>query len=108
MTPFCEYCVVLPSERLPVGQWIQRSRWPAHLTACANFRSGPDDIDVLAAVLRQIAERTPPVVAIVAGDALFGAARDVPVQLVESRGLHELHAIIEEGMGRAARFEPIE
>ncbi len=102
-----EYCVVMPLRPMAVGGWIDRSRWPRHVTVCPNFRSGPNDIDALAAVLSRVAATVSLPAATVGENAQFGAGGDVPVQLVESGDLQRLHVTLMDALGSVVPVEPL-
>jgi hypothetical protein len=102
-----EYCVVMPLRPIAVGGWIDRSHWPQHVTVCPNFRSGPNDIDTLAAVLPHVAAMISRPAATVGEDAQFGPGGDVPVQLVESGNLQRLHVTFMDAFGSVIPVEPV-
>lgn len=102
-----EYCVVMPLRPMPVGVWIDRSHWPRHVTVCGNFRSGPDDLDVLAATLRRVAATISPPFAVIGDDAQFGPDGKTPVQLVQSDDLQRVHETLMDALGRAARVDSV-
>lgn len=88
-------------EPLEVGTTFSRRAWPPHVTLAPNFR-----VDApLAAVERMLREASadePPLGFRFGDEALFGPASDVPVQLVESDRIVDLH----HGLLRAARLLP--
>jgi lincosamide nucleotidyltransferase A/C/D/E len=98
----------MPLRPMAIGGWIDRSRWPQHVTVCSNFRCGPNDVDALAAILRRVAAAISLPAVIVGGDALFGPGGDVSVQLVESEDLHRLHGALWDAFGSAVPVEPVE
>ena len=102
-----EYCVVMPLRPIAVGRWFDRSHWPRHVTVCPNFRSGPTDIDVLAAVLAHVAAMISLPAAAVGEDAQFGPGGDVSVQLVESDDLERLHVTVMDAFGSVVPVEPV-
>ncbi len=102
-----EYCVVMPLWPIAVGGWIDRSRWPRHVTVCPNFRSGPNDIDALATALRRVAALISLPAATVGENAQFGSDGDVPVQLVESGDLQRLHLTVMDAFGSIVPVEPV-
>ncbi len=102
-----EYCVVMPFSPMAVGGWIDRSHWPRHVTVCPNFRSGPDDIDALAAVLRRVAALTSRPTATVGEHAQFGPGGNVPVQVVESDDLQRLHGTVMDAFCSVVSVEPV-
>jgi len=101
------YCVIAPLSPLSVGAWFNREHWPRHVTVCPPFRSGPRDIDALAAVLRRVAADTPALSATVGDRALFGPGGETAVQLLDSRALESLHATLLHAFGTAVAIEPL-
>jgi lincosamide nucleotidyltransferase A/C/D/E len=97
----------MPLAPMAVGDWIDRSRWPRHVTVCPNFRSGPKDIDALAAVLRRVAAMTSLPVATVGEEARFGPDGDAPVQLVASGDLQRVHVTLLDALGSVVSVEPL-
>ncbi|WP_353808226.1 2'-5' RNA ligase family protein [Agromyces sp. SYSU T00194] len=76
------FVVVLPVERMQVGDEFPVGSWPLHLTAVPPFRT-PADADGVAAVLADASEGAPALRVRLGTDAMFGRKHDVPVRLVE-------------------------
>jgi hypothetical protein len=96
----------MPLRPITVGSWIERSRWPRHVTVCPNFRCGPNDVDALAAVLRRVTANISLPAATVGENAEFGPGEDVPVQLVESCDLQRLHVTLMDALRPRFRSNP--
>jgi hypothetical protein len=91
------FVAVLPLQPLEVGDGFSLSAWPLHLTVLPNFVT---ELEVAAVgrVLDEVSRGTSPIVARVAGSALFGRGENIPVSLVaESPALVRLHRLLLEG-----------
>jgi hypothetical protein len=84
------FSVQLPLVPLTVGQTVDRSAWPAHITLIGNFRA--PSADAVEAVLARFAAATPPVRAAVEDEAWFGPEQTVQVDRLEVPLLRSLHS----------------
>lgn len=104
MAASAEYAVVLPLAPLRVGEWIDRSAWPLHVTLVTDVLSdaGPDR---LVGVLREASKRLPPLSGTVGEEAWFG--RDVLVDLVDSDALPRAHVALLDALEQHAGAVPL-
>jgi hypothetical protein len=84
------FSIQLPLMPLTVGQVVDRSAWPPHITVIGNFRAGGSTA-VEAAVAR-FAATTPPIRTAVEDEAWFGPDGTVLVDRVEVPLLRSLHS----------------
>lgn len=84
------FSIQLPLVPLTVGQVVDRSAWPAHITVIGNFLA-PDDAPI-GAVVARFASATPRVRTVVGEEAWFGPDGTVLVDLVEVPLLRSLHS----------------
>jgi 2'-5' RNA ligase len=86
------FVVVLPFAPLRPGDAFLRSAWPPHVTVGQNW-SGEARHEAVAELLEPIARTTAPLTARLDGEAMFGRAADLPVDLVSPtpplRALHD-------------------
>lgn len=87
------FAVVLPLAPLRVGERIDRTSWPPHVTLVSNARSSAG-FDVVLAVVREAARRIPVQVTSVQREAWFGPDGDVLVDLVAPEGLQQAHEVL--------------
>lgn len=102
------FVVVALFAPLRVGASFDRREWPAHVTLAANFVV-EEPGDRLARAVKHVCANYGPMAVRFAGRAMFGRDRTVPVQLVASADLHEMHerlAEIVEAMPGFAAAEP--
>ncbi len=76
------FVVVLPVERMQVGDEFPVGTWPLHLTVIPPFRT-PADADEVTAVLADASAEASALPVRLGADAMFGRTHDVPVRLVE-------------------------
>lgn len=88
--PRQSYVVVALFEPIDVGTSFARKHWPAHVTLASTFFVD-GTVDELAAAVRSAGSLTEPMVLTFAGRALFGPNRDVPVRLVRSTRVSDVH-----------------
>ncbi len=84
-------CVVLPLVPLAVGDVVDRSSWPPHVTLVGDVRMPAGGVDTAAAVLRATAARTGSFRLVVGAEAAFEPDGAVLVDLVDSPVLRPLH-----------------
>lgn len=96
--------LVLPLAPLPIGVPFARRRWPAHVTALSNFLTRLDDEQVRE-VVDPVLTGFGPVEGRIGEDAMFGPAFDIPVRLVESPEVLDLHAALLAAVRPIAGFE---
>jgi hypothetical protein len=93
------HAVVCPLERLRVDVAFPRRDWPLHVTLLGNFVWDGTDAELVRRVDGVIGGGEP-IDAVVGDDAMFGADRSIPVNLIvphpEVAALHE--ALIDERM----------
>jgi 2'-5' RNA ligase len=81
--------VALPEE-LPVGSTVDRWDWPAHVTLASNF-TVRSTLDEITHTVSEVLAGEGTLTARLTGSAMFGPAHDVPVRLVESPTIVDLH-----------------
>lgn len=92
---------------LASGTTFSRSPWPAHVTLAGNFTVGCR-LERVGRVLTDPPLLTAPLVVGLLGAARFGPRGDVPVRLVESVRLLELHASLADSLEDLPGFRPVE
>lgn len=75
---------------LSVGMTIYRSAWPAHITVAPNFATTSSEERLLDAV-RRVTDPVTSVEVALGAEARFGARSEIPVLLVESAWVVDLH-----------------
>jgi len=105
------YVLVLPLAPLQIGDIFSRRNWPLHVTIVGNF-STESSVDDLVRALEPAAKNQQALALdplILGEQALFGAGRDVVVNVVadENHQLASLHALLLESIGGLVElFEP--
>jgi len=84
------FVVVALFDPLGVGMTFDRREWPAHVTLASNFVVGEPGVRLARAVKEACAGYGPMSVRF-AGRAMFGRDRTVPVQLLDSAHLNDMH-----------------
>ena len=96
--------LVLPLEEIPLATSFLRARWPAHVTALSNFRLDLHD-DELMALLDPVLAGFGPIDGRLGEEALFGPKQDIPVRLVDSAEVLDLHAALLRAVQSIATFD---
>jgi hypothetical protein len=84
------FVVVALFRPVGVGTSFDRREWPAHVTLASNFVVTEHGDRLASAVSEACADHEPLSVRF-AARAMFGRDKTVPVQLVDSADLHEMH-----------------
>jgi lincosamide nucleotidyltransferase A/C/D/E len=100
------FAVVLPLGPLRVGERIDRTAWPPHVTLVADVQSS-GGFDVVLAVVREAARRIPVQVTTVQEEAWFGPDGDVLVDLVAPDGLQQAHEVLLGALEAHAGVRPV-
>ncbi|MDR7189540.1 2'-5' RNA ligase [Microbacterium sp. BE35] len=84
------FVVVALFRPVGAGTSFDRREWPAHVTLVSNF-SVTEHGDRLARTVSEVCADHGPLSVRFAAHAMFGRDKTVPVQLVDSADLHEMH-----------------
>lgn len=87
------------------GTRFRRAAWPAHVTLASNFAVHASPTHV-ARTVRDLLADVGPIIARFEGAAMFGPNGDIPVQLVRSPEINELHERLADALGSLPSFVP--